>query len=90
MIIWGGVVIGDPYADLKTGFRYDPVLDAWKAMNRTGAINPHRSDVTVWTGKELLVCHSSHYCTRYDPDRDSWAAATPPGKATPRQGRTAV
>ncbi len=55
MIVWGGA--GDPQkiSVLGDGARFDPAVNAWRAMARTGAPAARVEHVAVWTGSELVV-----------------------------------
>src|SRR5207248_11715880 len=63
MIVWGGSDAGGN--PLNSGGRYNPSTDSWTAMSTVNA--PSRSNLAVWTGKEMLVSGG-----KYDPLTDHW------------------
>jgi len=64
MIVWGG--------EIRSGARYDPLLDHWTLLSRTGA--PTATGPAVWTGSEMIVWPSSpgEIPGRYTPGSDTW------------------
>ena len=94
-IVWGGCDISlclnnDTY--YNTGGRYDPLTDAWTAMDTSGAPEARSNHSAVWTGTEMIVwggrTNSSSYLdtgSRYNPATDTWTATgttgVPAGKS---------
>ncbi len=88
MIVWGG----EDGIDLRSGARYDPVTDTWKATSiGLNAPDGRSQHTAVWTGTEMIVWGG--YGTtgrlnsggRYDPSTDSWkptswASGVPSGR----------
>jgi hypothetical protein len=50
-IVWGGVCCGDRS---NNGTAYDPSANAWSPLP-TAPLQPRRSPMGAWTGKELIV-----------------------------------
>jgi N-acetylneuraminic acid mutarotase len=78
MILWGG---NSQVGLLKTGYRYQPAIDAFtpiRADDTTPA--PRSGQVAVWTGTEMVVWGGvvtpqgapSNTGGRYDPATDTW------------------
>ena len=57
---------------LKTGGRYDPVLDQWRPMSTLDAPFGDHRQAAVWTGREMVAWGSFNYGARYDPVADHW------------------
>ena len=54
MIVWGG--FGHSYPTrLKTGGRYNPSTDTWRATSKTNAPAGRNHHTAVWTGSEMIV-----------------------------------
>ncbi len=93
MLVWGGYAYADPYY-LKTGGRYDPATDSWKAIAATNAPSGRTNLAAVWSGKEMVVwggygSTEPYYLStggRYDPATDTWRSTSmndaPPGRDT--------
>ncbi len=52
VILWGGEYQG---TDLRTGGRYDPVINNWIATPLTGAPSGRMNHTAVWTGVEMII-----------------------------------
>lgn len=81
MVIWGGRA-PDPSSTETvfpvTGFRYDPAVDAWRAIASTGAPSGRGRPGAIWTGDEMIVWGGERGGFvadggRYDPALDTWA-----------------
>lgn len=96
MIVWGGqVATGSQF--LRTGGRYDPVLDSWSRTTLTGAPSQRTGHTAVWTGSEMIVWGGrtdgySYLNTggRYDPVLDQWTPTGLTSVPAAREGHTAV
>ena len=85
MIVWGGSDLGymlEEGVELKSGARYDPATDTWRAVNLVGAPSPRLEPSAVWTGGEMIVWGGwSSYGAfdtggRYNPTTDTWTATS--------------
>lgn len=96
MIIWGG----QPAAshDLtRTGSRYDPIHDSWRATTTANAPQGRLGHTAVWTGREMIVWGGSdtdgnalNTGGRYDPLTDSWKPTAKNGAPEPRSSHVAI
>jgi ankyrin repeat protein/N-acetylneuraminic acid mutarotase len=103
MLVWGGYTDNHSryqgaHADayLRTGGRYDPATDTWKAIATQGAPSKRSFNSALWTGKELLVWGGGNANkvlndgARYNPARDAWKPISTDGAPSPRYGHVAV
>ncbi|MFN7971747.1 MAG: hypothetical protein U0166_05290 [Acidobacteriota bacterium] len=101
MIVWGGSSNG--VGTFKTGGRYTPATDTWRATPTDGACpSPRRGHTAVWTGTEMIVWGGTDQTPynpgglldtggRYDPLTDTWTPTTTSGLCPPaRAYHTAV
>jgi hypothetical protein len=74
MIVWGGTI--------RSGARYDPLLDHWTILPRTGA--PTATGPAVWTGTEMVVwvAGPDEVPGRYSPVTDAWQPVSLAGAPT--------
>jgi len=78
MIVWGGTI--------RSGARYDPLLDHWTILSRAGA--PTATGPAVWTGSEMIVWAGglNEVPGRYSPVTDAWQpvslAGAPPASSS--------
>jgi N-acetylneuraminic acid mutarotase len=95
MIIWGGRQ-GNLDAELNTGGRYDPVVNAWKTVSTAGAPAARRLHTAVWAGNRMVVWGGNdghdplNTGGRYDPALNSWTGISSTGAPLARQSHTAV
>ncbi|ANM31391.1 hypothetical protein ABI59_20150 [Acidobacteria bacterium Mor1] len=96
MLVWGGR--HESFVRLRTGSRYDPVLDTWLPMSDAGAPSPRDSATGVWTGTELIVfggigpggASAGSTGGRYDPAADAWTPISTVDAPTGNEGHTAI
>ena len=90
MIIWGGFHRGTFTYD--SGGRYDPVIDTWIPVTKTGAPSPRGHHTAVWTGTEMLVWGggADEAGGRYDPVSNTWTAMSTTGAPPSRDEHVAV
>ncbi len=88
MIAWSVGPDGGGPGVAGEGGRYDPTLDMWKGLTRSGAPEGRVLHATVWTGDEMMIW-SGGYTTHsaftplkdgawYDPVTDSWRTFSAP------------
>lgn len=98
MIIWGGYGASSP-SYLRSGGRYDPTTDTWRAISSIDA--PARYHHTaVWTGTEMIVWGGYGSRTdgepyendggRYNAMTDTWTPLGSSGAPSPRDSHSAV
>jgi len=94
MIVWGGgfanIVVND-------GGRYDPLIDDWNPISRTGAPVARGGHTAIWTGTEMVVWggHDDSNTMRndggrYDPVADSWTPLSTIGAPAAREDHAVV
>ena len=84
IVMWGGdqASPGDPsalgYIRATSGVLLDPRTGAWRALPAQGGPGPRLPDISVWTGKEVLIVGGSDYPTHFydawalDPEKGTW------------------
>lgn len=89
MIVWGGCLgikensstarypIVNCFEPLRSGGRYDPVLDRWSATETAGAPPAVVGHTAVWTGSEMIVwggqrSGETNFGAGYDPANNRW------------------
>ena len=93
MIVWGG---WDGTDSLNSGWRYDPVADAWMTTSTSDVPSGRASHTAIWTGSKMMVWGGSDGSIyldtggRYDPATDSWTATNNSGAPGGRYRHTAV
>jgi N-acetylneuraminic acid mutarotase len=98
MIVWGGFgPVGEGFAYLNTGGRYNPDTDSWTATSTTNAPEARGGHIAVWTGSEMIVWGGNaglfkifNTGGRYNPDTDSWTATSTTNAPEARAFHTAV
>lgn len=76
MIIWGGY--DGSYLD--DGARYNPALNTWSTVSRTGAPLARAYHDSVWTGSQMIIWgrwSGNEYVNdggRYNPSTDTWSS----------------
>ncbi|MHB8830498.1 MAG: Kelch repeat-containing protein [Patescibacteria group bacterium] len=94
MLVWGGRTGVGTY--VKTGGRYDPVLNTWSDTTQTGAPLARAFHTSVWTGAKMIVWggvnNSGTTSTGgiYDPKTDSWKSMTMTNAPQKRYAHNAV
>ena len=91
LIVWNGPAVGD-------SGRYDPALDVWNAMQRSGAPTAREGETAVWTGHRMVIWGGDANGTPlgtgalYNPTTDAWTGMVASEDTTPaaRTGHTAV
>jgi N-acetylneuraminic acid mutarotase len=93
MIVFGGASGNIVF---KTGGRYNPATNSWKATNSQTAPVARSAHAAVWTGAEMIVFGGSGNAGwlnsggRYNPATDSWLATPTNSAPTPRELPAAV
>jgi N-acetylneuraminic acid mutarotase len=91
MIVWGGY----GKKNLKTGARYNPATNSWKATSRKG-INARSSHTAIWTGTHMIVWGGAndrqkfHTGGLYDPITNTWKRTSTVNAPEKRNGHSAV
>jgi hypothetical protein len=94
MIVWGS--FDATSVRLRTGDRYDPLLDAWTPVNTVGAPSARNSHPAVWTGSEMVIWGGFDGTSvlnsggRYNPATDIWSSTTTVGAPVGRANTIAV
>lgn len=97
MIVWGGQNGLLSQTVLRTGGRYDPLTDSWRATQTIGSPSARMNHCAVWDGSRMLVWGGRvngnavvNTGSRYDPVADSWSAMTTTLAPSARQNHVAV
>lgn len=96
-ILWGGGTSFFLKLPTNSGYRYDPVTNAWRgAIALNGAPTARGWHCAVWTGTEMIVWGGTDGTTpqntgaRYNPVTNSWTPMTVTGAPSARYGASAV
>jgi hypothetical protein len=94
VVVWGGQ---EGASNVATGYRYNPLANAWSAISSVGAPSARRGHTAVWTGTEMIVWGGADGGVfrndggRYFPLTDTWGPAPATiGAPTARGGHGAV
>jgi N-acetylneuraminic acid mutarotase len=101
MVVWAGTRTDTyPNSDIDDGGRYDPALDRWTPLSRTGAPVGRHAHSAVWTGREMIIwggitqagstSNKTNTGGLYDPATDSWLPISTDGAPRERTDQTAV
>jgi N-acetylneuraminic acid mutarotase len=95
MIVWGGFDNNGNY--LKTGNRYDPVVNVWTSTSMLGAPSARTKHTAVWTGSRMVIWGGSdanpfgvNSGARYDPIGDTWTPTSTTNAPSARALHSAV
>jgi len=82
MIVWGG--------SMRSGARYDPLLDHWTILPRASA--PSATGPAVWTGTEMVVWAGGpgELPGRYSPASNTWQPVSLVGAPTANYDQAAA
>ncbi|MCI0414861.1 hypothetical protein L0222_18955 [bacterium] len=99
MIIWGGY---SPNTPLKSGAKYDPATDSWRATPYNTAPTARYGHTAVWTGARMIVWGGSTFTDPKEPDyplntgkwfdpvTDTWTTMSTTGAPSARENHRAV
>ncbi len=96
MIVWGGISYeNSANSYLRTGARYNPMNNTWKAISNSQAPAGRYDHTGIWTGNKMVVWggRNSLYLKtggRYDPHTNSWSATNSANAPTERRRHTAI
>src|SRR5947207_9378883 len=96
MIIWGGY--DGTY--LRSGAKYNPILDSWTKTSTLNAPSVRTSHRAVWAGNEMIVWGGQYFDgsnfvylntgARYNPGTDTWTATSTTNAPSARSDHVAV
>ena len=95
MIIWGGNSFDEGTDKLDSGARYDPKLNLWHYLAKSG-MTARDDPRAVWTGTKMIVWGGrdedgqTNDGGRYDPVTDSWLSVSLLGAPEAREDHTMV